>query len=194
VAAALSDQVFERNRSKVLPTIPSGWRISGDRPQRRAYRGEQSDHVIDYAVTPQIAVDGLPDLEVTECNSDTVEMNRGGETLRFSIARYGEERHVDSDAEPVHLMTIPRFPHTAVPETPGSLHAPMPGKVIRVEVTEGTAVSEGQMLLVLEAMKMEHTLRAPHSGTVVEVDCGPGDQVEAGEVLVVVQASSKSST
>ncbi len=42
------------------------------------------------------------------------------------------------------------------------------------------------MLVVLEAMKMEHTLRAPHDGTVGEVDCSPGDQVEAGAVLVVI--------
>jgi biotin carboxyl carrier protein len=47
-------------------------------------------------------------------------------------------------------------------------------------------VGAGQVLLVLEAMKMEHTIRAPHGGTVLEVDCAPGDQVDAGAVLVVV--------
>jgi biotin carboxyl carrier protein len=82
---------------------------------------------------------------------------------------------------------MPRFATAEPTETPGSLHAPMPGKVIRVEVATGDQVRAGQVLLVLEAMKMEHALRAPHDGTVVEVDFDAGDQVEAGAILVVVE-------
>jgi propionyl-CoA carboxylase alpha chain len=63
----------------------------------------------------------------------------------------------------------------------------MPGRVTRVEVETGDEVEAGEVLLVMEAMKMEHSLRAPHSGTITEVDCTPGDQVEAGAVLVVVE-------
>jgi propionyl-CoA carboxylase alpha chain len=62
----------------------------------------------------------------------------------------------------------------------------MPGRVIRVAVEAGDEVGAGQVLLVLEAMKMEHAVKAPHDGRVVEVDYAPGDQVEAGVVLVVV--------
>jgi biotin carboxyl carrier protein len=58
--------------------------------------------------------------------------------------------------------------------------------VIRVDAIEGTRVPEGSVLVVMEAMKMEHTLRAPHAGTVAQVLCAAGDQVEAGAVLVVV--------
>jgi propionyl-CoA carboxylase alpha chain len=85
------------------------------------------------------------------------------------------------------LVALSRFPAADVTEAPGSLHAPLPGKVIRVEVSAGDVVSEGQVLVVLEAMKMEHTLRAPHDGSVVDVHFAPGDQVEAGAVLVVVE-------
>jgi biotin carboxyl carrier protein len=63
----------------------------------------------------------------------------------------------------------------------------MPGKVLRVAVAEGDEVSEGATLVVMEAMKMEHTLRAPHGGTVSHVLCSPEDQVEADTVLVVVE-------
>jgi biotin carboxyl carrier protein len=70
----------------------------------------------------------------------------------------------------------------------------MPGKVIRVDVAAGDEVRAGQVLLVLEAMKMEHTLRAPHDGTVIEVDPRPGDQVEAGAILLVVESSEPAST
>ena len=62
----------------------------------------------------------------------------------------------------------------------------MPGRVIRVEAAIGDTVKAGQVLVVLEAMKMEHTLRSPDDGTVIEVDCSPDDQVEAGAVLVVI--------
>jgi 3-methylcrotonyl-CoA carboxylase alpha subunit len=55
-------------------------------------------------------------------------------------------------------------------------------------VRVGDLVDAGQLLVVMEAMKMEHTLRSPSGGRVVEVDCRPGDQVEAGAVLVVVEA------
>ena len=68
----------------------------------------------------------------------------------------------------------------------------MPGRVTRVEVVVGDGVETGQVLLVMEAMKMEHTLRAPHSGTITEVDCVGGDQVEAGAVLVVIAEPSTS--
>jgi propionyl-CoA carboxylase alpha chain len=61
-------------------------------------------------------------------------------------------------------------------------------------VAAGDEVRAGQVLLVLEAMKMEHTLRAPHDGTVIEVDPRPGDQVEAGAVLLVVERSETAST
>jgi biotin carboxyl carrier protein len=62
----------------------------------------------------------------------------------------------------------------------------MPGKVIAVRVEQGSAVAEGQILVLMEAMKMEHALRAPFAGTVREVRAAPGDQVDAAQVLVVV--------
>jgi len=66
----------------------------------------------------------------------------------------------------------------------------MPGKIIRVDAQVDDVVSEGQILVVLEAMKMEHTIRAPHAGTVVRVGCREGDQVEADAVLVVVEGEA----
>jgi 3-methylcrotonyl-CoA carboxylase alpha subunit/acetyl-CoA/propionyl-CoA carboxylase biotin carboxyl carrier protein len=70
----------------------------------------------------------------------------------------------------------------------GTLLAPMPGTVLAVDVSQGDAVSEGQRLGVVEAMKMELGLRAPHAGTVTTVGAGAGDQVALGQVLFVVEA------
>lgn len=69
----------------------------------------------------------------------------------------------------------------------GAVTAIMPGKIIRVLVKEGDEVQEGDVLCVLEAMKMENELRASKSGVVKEVNVEPGSDVEMGEVLVVIE-------
>jgi acetyl/propionyl-CoA carboxylase alpha subunit len=64
--------------------------------------------------------------------------------------------------------------------------APMPGKITKVAASEGARVNEGQLLIVLEAMKMEYSLKASMSGTVKSIKCGVGDQVTLGQLLVEV--------
>jgi propionyl-CoA carboxylase alpha chain len=63
----------------------------------------------------------------------------------------------------------------------------MPGKVISVDVQAGDSVNEGDLLMIVEAMKMEHRVTAPVPGTVTEVRAGVADQVNAGDVLVIVE-------
>ncbi|MDE3153993.1 MAG: acetyl-CoA carboxylase biotin carboxyl carrier protein subunit, partial [Acidobacteriota bacterium] len=65
--------------------------------------------------------------------------------------------------------------------------APMPGKVVRVLVAPGDAVTVRQPLVVVEAMKMENELRSPKDGVVREIKVGEGVSVEAGSLLVVVE-------
>jgi 3-methylcrotonyl-CoA carboxylase alpha subunit len=69
----------------------------------------------------------------------------------------------------------------------GSLAAPMPGKVIRVMSRPGEAVKKGQPLLILEAMKMEHTITAPMDGVVKAVHFGAGEQVLEGIELISIE-------
>ncbi|TWJ08994.1 3-methylcrotonyl-CoA carboxylase alpha subunit [Altererythrobacter ishigakiensis] len=71
----------------------------------------------------------------------------------------------------------------------GAILAPMPGKVIAVDVAEGDTVSVGQRLMVLEAMKMEHALTAPFDGTVTGLSANEGGQVQVEAVLCVVEPS-----
>ena len=73
----------------------------------------------------------------------------------------------------------------------GDIVAPMPGKVIAVDVAEGDAVTAGQRLLVLEAMKMEHALTAPFDGVVTELSVSAGSQVQVEAVLAVVEAAAE---
>tara|TARA_B100000029_G_scaffold31327_1_gene29842 strand:- start:55 stop:459 length:405 start_codon:yes stop_codon:yes gene_type:complete len=69
----------------------------------------------------------------------------------------------------------------------GTVSASMPGKVVTVEVRIGDSVSEGETILILEAMKMQNEVAAPISGTVTEVHCEDGMNVEANVPLVVIE-------
>jgi biotin carboxyl carrier protein len=64
------------------------------------------------------------------------------------------------------------------------LRAPMTGRIVKVAATAGAAVRAGQILVILEAMKMEYRLVAPRDGTVEEVGCKEGDRVDLGHVVV----------
>jgi propionyl-CoA carboxylase alpha chain len=82
-----------------------------------------------------------------------------------------------------------RFPDPDAEAVEGGLVAPMPGKVLMVDVQPGDRVAAGQVLVVMEAMKMEHQITAPADGEVSEVRAAVGDQVDNGELLVAITAA-----
>lgn len=78
-------------------------------------------------------------------------------------------------------------PSVSVSEASGTpVNAPMPGKILRVAVKEGDAISQGDLLLVLEAMKMENEIFSPVSGVIKRVAVSPGDSVNTGDLLVLI--------
>ncbi len=79
-------------------------------------------------------------------------------------------------------------PAPAAPSAEGSvkIEAPMPGNILDVKVSAGTAVTSGQVLCILEAMKMENDIVAPANGTVASVNVNKGDSVEAGQVIITL--------
>lgn len=83
-------------------------------------------------------------------------------------------------------------PAPAAPAAPaaaaGSIEvaAPMPGKILNVRASVGTAVKKGDVILILEAMKMENDVVAPEDGTVASINVSAGDAVEAGDVLATL--------
>jgi biotin carboxyl carrier protein len=85
---------------------------------------------------------------------------------------------------------VPRFPPPAREEVRGGCRAPMPGKILQVRVEPGQTVRKGDVLAILEAMKMEHEVTAPHDGVVREVAIEPAQQVEAGALLVVLEETT----
>jgi propionyl-CoA carboxylase alpha chain len=116
-----------------------------------------------------------------------VRLERDGVATSYDVAIHGDRVDVDSPDGHVALTVVPWFTDPADAVGSGSLLAPMPGTVVTVAVEKGHQVEAGQPVLVLEAMKMQHTVTAPTGGTVTELDVRPGDQVAAGEVLAVVE-------
>jgi 3-methylcrotonyl-CoA carboxylase alpha subunit len=102
-----------------------------------------------------------------------------------AVETAGDEWWVRTGAETHVLRWCSPLPELQSPVSASdSLAAPMPGQVVAVHVAPNQEVQAGDPLIVLEAMKMEHTIRAPHAGHVLAVHVGPGEQVQAGTVLV----------
>jgi acetyl-CoA/propionyl-CoA carboxylase, biotin carboxylase, biotin carboxyl carrier protein len=113
----------------------------------------------------------------------------GGRTCRYAHARAGDVLWLGRDGHTWALAEVDRLAaarHEAA-GAGGPVRSPMPGVVLAVKVAEGERVSGGQAMVIIEAMKMEHTLTAPVSGVVTELPARPGAQVRVDEVLAVVQ-------
>jgi biotin carboxyl carrier protein len=123
---------------------------------------------------------------VHTATTDAVDMTIDGVRRRYRVGFHDDVVDVDSSVGSSSYRIVPRFPDHSQDAIAGSLVAPMPGSVVRVLVEVGESVSKGQPLVVLEAMKMEHTVSAPSEGAVTDVRVIAGQQVEAGAVLVVV--------
>ncbi|MEX1038106.1 MAG: biotin carboxylase N-terminal domain-containing protein [Acidimicrobiia bacterium] len=188
-AAAAASRAVRVASSPVPQSVPRGFRNVGVANQQISYlHGDNRIDVVygnDKSGMELIEPAGMA---IASASTNTVELSRDGESLRLSVAQYGEAVYVDSAAGSVRLVEVSRYPTSEATRSEGSLRAPMPGRIVRVEVEEGDPVTEGAALVVLEAMKMEHTLRSPHDGVVTEITHRVDDQVETNDVLIVVEA------
>jgi propionyl-CoA carboxylase alpha chain len=189
-AAALAVQASRRDTAQVWQRLPSGWRNNPSQPQRVTLSRRGADTVVDYAFGRDgvvLSVDGAAlDVVVHSCAADAVDATIDGVRRRFVVRISGAAVDVDSDLGSSEYVVRPRLPEPDEHVAAGSLTAPMPGAVVRILVEVGDTVVVGQALVVLEAMKMEHTVGAPAAGTVTTLSVAPGQQVDAGTVLVVV--------
>ncbi len=191
-AAALAAQAQRRRSARTWRPAPSGWRNNPSQLQQAAYRGRQGRIDIGYRLDrrgTRLTAQGeeLVGVTVAGCDPDGVDLVVGSVRRRLAVHRAAGRTFVDGPDGSSTLLDLERLPEAEPPAAPwGALAAPMPGAVCRVLVATGDEVAAGQPLVILEAMKMEHTVRAPGAGRVAELRVGEGDQVEAGEVLAVL--------
>jgi len=194
-AAALAAMAERRDEARVLGFVPPGFRNNFSEPQRVAFATAAGEEVeVSYALRrggAEIVVAGTPleGVHVHGLTPDEVDLELAGVRRRYRVRRRGHVHHVNGPDGQLDLDELPRYPGSEGALAEGALVAPMPGRVIRLAVTEGAAVEAGSVVAVLEAMKMEHELLAPAAGTVAAVHVAEGDQVDAGAALAVIDPS-----
>jgi 3-methylcrotonyl-CoA carboxylase alpha subunit len=166
-----------------------GWRLNGTLTQPLAFRiGERQVSVAVRFVPGGYRLDEFR-ATVDARTADALSFTVGAERLKANIVRSGTELHVFLRGEYARLTLINKLALAAREvDAHAGLLAPMPGTIIALAVTAGAEVEKGTALLVMEAMKMEHTLRAPEAGRVLEFHCKVGDQVREGAELLNFEA------
>jgi 3-methylcrotonyl-CoA carboxylase alpha subunit len=161
---------------------PSAFGIELEQDGRSRHLALYAEHVrLDGEVLP------LADVEV---HDDRVGFRLDGGVVRAGVVVDGESVFVVRGGD-TERFRVPRLDVAALAHAVGGtehIASPMPGQVISVAVRPGEKVAAGQVLLVIEAMKMEHGVTAPRDGTVAAVACSVGDRVEDGVELVTLEA------
>jgi len=172
---------------------PPGWRNVPVADQHVTYKLGDADVMLGYRPGEGGAIAFSIGGKQTVVSAFGVDGDRlwfvdGGHRRQARIATSGARSWVLSEGHVLVLVEQPRFPDLAARGVAGGLTAPMPGKVVKVLVAEGQEVAAGAALVVLEAMKMEHTVRASEAGIVRAIHVAVGDQVDADRLLAVVTA------
>ncbi len=197
--AALAALHLDRRADRPLAEVPAGWRNlrwrdsqlllqEGERLHRLRYRELSPGLLRVHEAPAQEAIPAEP-AEVSTLRArrtaEGVELELDGRRERVPLELDGDLIRVHRPEADLLLRVLSELPEPGQEAAAaGSLRAPMPGTVVAVEVVQGQSVEQGQVLVRLEAMKMEQAVRAPLSGTVEAVRVKPGQAVTADQVLI----------
>ena len=186
--AALWVQKTNKENSSILNFMPSGWTNGRLPKQNITLMLNNETHKVEYFfVKKQGFV--FSSNKVAKIH----DQNEFGLDVEFDGKRHFSRITMSEDQVLVHMpygdvmvRVMPRFVMPGVEIQAGGLVAPMPGKVIDLKVKKGSKVKAGDTLIILEAMKMEHSIKASENGTVSDLLVSTNDQVENGALLMVV--------
>ena len=211
---------LERRRGKQTPTAKSpwsqaqgSWRMGGQ--SGRATRTLQLDNVAESGILCTSNRDGSFDMKIGGDDqvyhiSGTFGADTTMEVVINRSHRIQLNTALKEDQDLIHVCMWPRqlpdymwevvIKHPYAPSTvdavggsvgEGSVKAPMPGKISRIEKQVGDEVIEGEVVMAMEAMKMEHSIRAPVTGVLSELRFKSGDVVDDGAILMVVTSGEE---
>ncbi|WP_295956973.1 acetyl/propionyl/methylcrotonyl-CoA carboxylase subunit alpha [Rhodoferax sp.] len=172
--------------------VLDGWRLNGTSQQTITLRCGETEQ----AVTAEVVADGVllglggdPVLARRTGPSQVQQVQLGDRRLHATVVAQGVHLHVFCQGQSWALAKVELLHGEGGDDAHGGIHAPMPGKVIALLATVGATVEKGTPLLVLEAMKMEHTIYAPAKGIVKAFHFSAGEQVGDGVDLVDFEAT-----
>lgn len=171
----------------------SGWRVTGNVPQTLKFTYGDLEKTVSATVCFNgflLELDGVQ-IEASGTLDDVgvLHVNLGGRRYTVTVIPAADKRHVFMHGTSQVLTLIDPLSYVGnqvVAE--GSVMSPMPGKVIALLAPPGKPVVKGAPLLILEAMKMEHTIAAPSAGVVLDFHFAAGDTVAEGVVLLAFEA------
>jgi 3-methylcrotonyl-CoA carboxylase alpha subunit len=170
-----------------------GWRLNGESRQVLILRDGTAEHVVAARAEAGnwlLQIGGRMVIAGGERQPDgTLSLSLDGVRRHVMVLDHGSETAVFVEGESWRLVEIDPLAASAGEDpTAGRLTAPMPGRVTQLMVAAGTKVRRGEPLMIIEAMKMEHTVAAPADGVVEAVRFAVGDLVEEGAELIAVAA------
>ena len=167
--------------------IVDGWRLNLGSHHALTFADGEKVHKVQIHFMPdsyRLSLDGREYRLAGGEEAGVLRVTLGGASFRARAVRDGADWHLFRDGahRVLTLQSVQASPDPGI--VAGSLAAPMPGKVLQVLVQLGAVVSKGAPLVILEAMKMEHTIAAPHAGRVAEIHFKVGEQVAEGVELL----------
>ncbi|MBD9628792.1 acetyl/propionyl/methylcrotonyl-CoA carboxylase subunit alpha [Pseudomonas sp. PDM19] len=161
----------------------SGW--------RSGLPGETDLHLLAKGESHVVRLRHADGQRIAKLDGQWLDVKDGDIRRRHQVIRRGDSLYLEWNGE---LVSVQRFDPIAEAEAAhshqGGLGAPMNGSIVRILVEPGQSVEAGAALVVLEAMKMEHSIRAPHAGVVKSLYCSEGELVSEGTALVELEEAS----
>ena len=189
--AALWLQGSNSAARSVMPGVPSGWRNSRMPPQIVAF--EIDSDIIEVSYQRQrdgsFAVEGIGEARVQEWSTQHIDAEVNGRRVRSRMTRAGDTLFTQVRLGTLEIGIVPRFVVPGSDTSDAGLVAPLSGVVLDVKVEAGAEVAAGEILIIIEAMKMEHHMKAPAPGVIAEVHVVTGDQVVNGQPLLSFESS-----
>ena len=127
-----------------------------------------------------------PDISISRADqTGQLKVEISGASHLAHVAKVGDDWWIHMDGR-THVVRMHEPGSSEAESVQGGMSAPMPGTVLEILVKQGQRVREGQTLLVMEAMKMEHRIQAPRAGEVTRLYYSVGDRVDMGATLVEI--------
>ncbi|HNM86873.1 MAG TPA: biotin carboxylase N-terminal domain-containing protein [Mycobacterium sp.] len=212
LGAVFAAEQDERKANRCNGFAPTGWRNLATRGQRQQWSAGETQYWVEYSLTGNSATVLVGDPPTPDERGDlpgdsrarhrvrllrrgadvqVIELDGCRRTVHVMLADDGATAHTSSPAGALTWRRVPRFQDHDADEGGGGPRCPLPGTVVALHVSAGDRVGEGDCLMVVEAMKMEHKIIAAAPGVVEQVCFGVGDRVDEGDLLVALRAAEQ---